>query len=92
MSLLIKIITTCHLINLKNEIRNLQSYLYDKQIAYGDLQPGNLIVSKDGLGLKLITTDGMFVPTQGKKAPELGHSNFQYPEEVRIIFIVFRPP
>ena len=69
------------LINLKNEIRNLQSYLYDRQIAHGDLQPGNLIVSKDGLGLKLIDYDGMFVPgLKGKKASELGHSNFQHPE------------
>ena len=69
------------LINLKSEIRTLQSYLYDKQIAHGDLQPGNLIVSKEGLDLKLIDYDGMFVPgLKGKKASELGHSNFQHPE------------
>ena len=58
------------LTNLKNEIRNLQSYLYDKQIAHGDLQPGNLIVSKDGLDLKLIDYDGMFVPDSREKRPQ----------------------
>ena len=58
------------LINLKNEIRNLQAYLYDKQIAHSDLQPGNLIVSKDGLSLKLIDYDGMFVPGLRGKRPQ----------------------
>ena len=72
---------------LKRKVRNLQEFLNEKQIAHGDLQPGNLIISHDGMDIKLIDYDGMFVPTlEGKMASELGHSNFQHPGRTKEIF------
>lgn len=48
-------------------------------IAHGDLQHGNILVTRSG-ELKLIDYDGMFVPgLDGLGASELGHANYQSP-------------
>ncbi|WP_188681330.1 protein kinase family protein [Thermogymnomonas acidicola] len=47
-------------------------------IAHGDLSGDNILVS-DGK-MYFIDYDGMYVPAfRGKKAPEMGHENFQHP-------------
>lgn len=47
-------------------------------IAHGDLQHGNIIISRDGL--RLVDYDGMFVPgMDGLLSNELGHRNYQHP-------------
>lgn len=49
------------------------------QIAHGDLQHGNILVSQSRL--RLIDYDGMFVPAlQGRGSHEEGHRNFQHPK------------
>ena len=48
-------------------------------IAHGDLQEGNIIVS--GNDLKLVDYDGMYVPPlQGEKPIEYGLPNYQHPK------------
>lgn len=52
--------------------------LREHGIAHGDLQHGNLIVTKENI--MLVDYDGMFVPSmRGQPSRELGHSNFQHP-------------
>lgn len=54
--------------------------LEDAGIAHGDLQHGNIMVTKNG-ELRLVDYDGMFVPSmQGWKSNELGHRNYQHPK------------
>ncbi len=51
-------------------------------IAHGDLQHGNILVTKDGL--RLVDYDGMFVPAlSGHGSNELGHRNYQHPGRSR---------
>ncbi len=48
------------------------------QIAHGDLQHGNVLVT--GGELKLIDYDGMYVPgLRGRQSAEVGHRNYQHP-------------
>jgi hypothetical protein len=48
------------------------------QIAHGDLQHGNILVSQGDL--KLVDYDGMFVPAlAGLRASERGHPGYQHP-------------
>lgn len=48
------------------------------QIAHGDLQHGNVLVSASGL--KIIDYDGMYVPAlSGLPSLEQGHRNYQHP-------------
>jgi hypothetical protein len=48
------------------------------QLAHGDLQHGNLVITPSGL--KLVDYDGMFVPAfRGKPAPEMGLPSYQHP-------------
>lgn len=48
-------------------------------IAHGDLQHGNILVTRSG-DLKLVDYDGMFVPgLAGLGASERGHANYQSP-------------
>lgn len=50
-----------------------------ENIAHGDLQHGNIIVTGEGQ-IKLVDYDGVFVPElEGKMSSELGHSNYQHP-------------
>ena len=57
--------------------------LEEKEVGHGDLQFGNIMVSgtSNSFTLKLIDYDGMYVPElEGKKAIELGRSEFQHPK------------
>jgi hypothetical protein len=48
------------------------------QIAHGDLQHGNILVTSTGL--RLIDYDGMYVPAlAGLASHEEGHRNYQHP-------------
>jgi len=52
-------------------------------IAHGDLQHGNVLVSRqDGaLQLRIVDYDTMWVPAlQGRTSPEVGHRNYQHPD------------
>ncbi|NBB84678.1 MAG: hypothetical protein GVY12_00435 [Bacteroidetes bacterium] len=52
-------------------------------IAHGDLQHGNVLVSRrDGaLRLQIVDYDTMWVPAlQGRTSPEVGHRNYQHPD------------
>jgi len=53
--------------------------LEDNDVAHGDLQHGNVIVTSDGL--RLVDYDALFVPgLKGKYSLELGHPNYQHPD------------
>lgn len=59
--------------------RELISGLRTHQIAHGDLQHGNVMVTPEG-EFRLVDYDGMYVPGFGRgRSPELGHTNFQHP-------------
>jgi hypothetical protein len=58
--------------------RVIMSQLRSHQLAHGDLQHGNVMVTDDA-EIKLIDYDGMYTPAFRGKAPELGHANFQHP-------------
>lgn len=69
-----------HLRRLREALRELDRLLQSRGIAHGDIQPGNLIVTREGEGLVLLDYDGVFVPAlTGFQANELGHANFQHP-------------
>jgi hypothetical protein len=54
--------------------------LESADIAHGDLQHGNVIVTPSG-SLKLVDLDGMYVPAlNGRSTMELGHIHFQHPQ------------
>lgn len=66
--------------NLRKALGELAAELETFNIAHGDIQPGNVMVSNNGQKLQLIDYDGMFV--QGIAnfgSAELGHRNFQHP-------------
>lgn len=67
--------------NLQQALRSLATYLEQQGIAHGDIQTGNLMVSKDGRTIQLIDYDGMFVPeVTALGSAEMGHLNFQHPK------------
>jgi serine/threonine protein kinase len=67
--------------NLKKSFLSLSSYLRDKQIAHGDIQSGNVMISNSGLQLQLLDYDGMFVDEiKDFGNSECGHKNFQHPK------------
>ncbi|WP_137008764.1 serine/threonine protein kinase [Aquitalea aquatilis] len=67
--------------NLQQALRSLATYLEQQGIAHGDIQTGNLMVSKDGRTIQLIDYDGMFVPEVAVLgSSEIGHLNFQHPK------------
>jgi len=54
--------------------------LRESELAHGDLQHGNVLVTRAG-GLKLVDYDCMFTPSMaGQTAPEVGHPNYQHPQ------------
>ena len=83
-------------INYKNAtlISNLQLalknafYVFEKNnIAHGDIQPGNVLVSKDGKNITFVDYDGMFCPSIKRfGASEIGHKNFQHPDRTERYF------
>lgn len=67
------------LARLAEKFAKMISDLSHLQIAHGDLQHGNLLVTPGG-GLKLIDYDGMYVPGLNHLgASENGHANYQSP-------------
>ncbi len=69
-----------NLANLRDALKDLSVFLEQKGIAHGDIQPGNVMVSKGGRSLQLIDYDGMFVPELlSIGSAETGHRNFQHP-------------
>lgn len=72
---------TAALQRLRQALTNLAAYLEQNQIAHGDIQPENVMVSGDGSTVQLIDYDGMYVEAlKGAKATELGQVNFQHPQ------------
>ena len=68
------------LLGMAQSFRELVNSLIIHQIAHGDLQHGNVMVTPEK-GLKLVDYDGMFVPPLGQvHSPELGHANYQHPK------------
>jgi hypothetical protein len=66
---------------LADALVQLAAYLHKEGIAHGDLQSGNLMVSRDGSSVQLIDYDGMFVnEIKDLGSAELGHVNFQHPQ------------
>ena len=64
--------------NLYKQIHSLQQALRYLQIAHGDLQHGNILVTQSG-EIKLVDYDGMYVPAlSGNPPPENGHRNYQH--------------
>ena len=67
--------------NLRNSLASLSAFLHAHNIAHGDIQPGNVMVSDMGRKVQLIDYDGMFVDEiSGLDAAEIGLPNFQHPE------------
>ena len=58
--------------------RTMVNSLRPHQLAHGDLQHGNIMVTPDA-EFRLVDYDGMYTPAFRGKAPELGHANFQHP-------------
>ena len=72
---------------LRAQLRELCAFLQKMAIAHGDIQLGNILVSKDGAQIKLIDYDGMYVPElKGRLASELGQVNFQHPGRKESLF------
>lgn len=64
---------------LANDWQAMCAALSNANIAHGDLQHGNVLIS--GGRILLVDYDGMFVPSlQGKPASELGHRHYQHPQ------------
>ncbi len=66
---------------LRSALSALAIFLEQNNLAHGDIQPENVMVSGDGSAVQLIDYDGMFVNAlQGSQATELGQINFQHPQ------------
>ena len=66
---------------LSDAIVSFAAFLEKEQIAHGDLQTGNLMVSAGGSVIQLIDYDGMYVDEiKDIGSSELGHVNFQHPQ------------
>ncbi|RIJ85176.1 hypothetical protein RSP822_17210 [Ralstonia solanacearum] len=78
---------SARLTRLIDALRRLAQYLESQGIAHGDIQPGNMMVSRDGASVQLIDYDGMFVPAlTGMHSAEIGHRNFQHPKRDHTLF------
>ncbi len=67
------------LLQLSRDWSEMMASLRAAQIAHGDLQHGNILVTPTGL--RLIDYDGMYVPSlNGCVSHEEGHRNYQHPE------------
>lgn len=68
---------------LQNQLVEISESLESHQIGHGDVQCGNIMVQKLGVGfqIKLIDYDGMYIPSFGvSKSLENGRSEFQHPK------------
>lgn len=69
--------------NLKKSFLSLSSFLLKNEIAHGDIQSGNVLISNSALKLQLIDYDGMFVDEiKYLGNAECGHKNFQHPRRI----------
>ena len=67
------------LLALAEEIKRISIKLSQLQMAHGDLQHGNILITNSGQCV-LIDYDGMYVPTMPyKHSNEIGHPSFQHP-------------
>ncbi|MEW6303424.1 MAG: hypothetical protein AB1705_08140 [Verrucomicrobiota bacterium] len=66
------------LLGLAAKWRVMMKSLRQHQLAHGDLQHGNVMVTPNA-ELRLVDYDGMYTPAFRGKSPELGHANFQHP-------------
>jgi hypothetical protein len=63
----------------RDDFGALATFLEREGIAHGDIQNGNVMLSKEGV--KLIDYDGMFVPgLRAGDGSETGHKHFQHPD------------
>ncbi len=70
---------------LREAFAALADYLERQGIAHGDIQNGNVIISRSGL--KLVDYDGMFVPGMGAEfGCESGHKHFRHPRRTAADF------
>lgn len=68
------------LLCLADRWRSMAGELSKHRIAHGDLQHGNVLVTKQG-DFRLVDYDAMFVPAlAGRACPEIGHQHFQHPK------------
>lgn len=68
-----------HLIDLAVQLVLMVNELEKHNLAHGDLQHGNIVVTPSGI--QLVDYDGMFVPSfAGTVAPEIGLPSFQHPK------------
>lgn len=66
------------MVSLRDQFRELNDFLIQKNIAHGDIQDLNVIISKDRL--VLIDYDGMYVDGLAVgSGNEIGHRDFQHP-------------
>ena len=64
---------------LLRDFQQLSTFLEAKQVAHGDIQNGNVIITRQGI--KLIDYDGMYVPgMEVGTGSETGHKHFQHPD------------
>jgi serine/threonine protein kinase len=71
------------LLQLNSSLRTLSNYLKGQNLAHGDVQPGNVMVSNGGQSVQLIDYDGMFVEDlRSLGSAELGQRNFQHPKRI----------
>jgi tRNA A-37 threonylcarbamoyl transferase component Bud32 len=67
------------LAKLAAQFKTMMADLQSAGIAHGDLQHGNIMITRQG-ELRLVDYDGMFVPElDGLPSTELGHRNYQHP-------------
>jgi serine/threonine protein kinase len=67
------------LIKARAHFREMAEFLEENNIAHGDIQNGNVIMTP--YGVKLIDYDGMYVPgLPVGKGSEEGHKHFQHPQ------------
>ncbi len=65
-----------------DEFRKMFECLHVNQISHGDLQDGNILLTRNGknITIKLIDYDSLFVPNlQGQKSPTPGLPEYQHP-------------
>lgn len=68
------------LLKLAEHWRGIIGWLHGFHMAHGDLQHGNVLVTKKQ-EIRLVDYDCMFVPLlSGDKSPEYGHANYQHPQ------------
>lgn len=69
---------SAELLRVAQSIQQLNAELNSHGIAHGDLQHGNILVSRDAV--LVVDYDAIYIPAlEGQASPELGHRNYQHP-------------